>query len=163
MTLTFDLWPSKLEWGCPNGTKYPPRQPIPNRAILPNRERVYRRTDRQTDGQGDSSITPLTSLRGGIINRVHPLIKVNMSAKFDEEAHNGFSLYGVHKLISIYVHYDLDFWPSKSIGFILSPWLTCLQSLIKKSTTVKSLLHSQAYFHRCPLWPWPLTSDLLNQ
>ena len=36
----------KLEWGCPNGTKYPPRQPIPNRAILPNRARVYRRTDR---------------------------------------------------------------------------------------------------------------------
>ena len=48
----------KLEWGCPNGTKYPPRQPIPNRAILPNRARVYRQTDRQTDGQGDSSIPP---------------------------------------------------------------------------------------------------------
>ena len=39
----------ELEWGCPNGTKYPPRQPIPNRAILPNRTRVYRRTDRRTD------------------------------------------------------------------------------------------------------------------
>ena len=52
----------KLEWGFPNGTKYPPRQPIPNRAILPNRARVYRRTDRRTDGrtdgQGDSSIPP---------------------------------------------------------------------------------------------------------
>ena len=65
--------------------------------------------------------------------------------------------------ISIYVHYDLDLIPLKSIGFILSPWLTCLPSLIKKSTTVKSLLCSQAYFHRCPLWPWPLTSDLQNQ
>ena len=43
---------SKLEWGCPNGTKYPLRQPIPNRAILPNRARL------QTDGQGDSSIPP---------------------------------------------------------------------------------------------------------
>ena len=53
-----------------------------------------------------------------------------------------------------------DLWPSKSIGFILSPWLTCLPSLIKKSTTVKSLLCSQAYFHRCPLWPWPLTSKI---
>ena len=21
-------WQIKLEWGCPNGTKYPPRQPI---------------------------------------------------------------------------------------------------------------------------------------
>ena len=54
----------KLEWGCPNGTKYLPQQPIPNRAILPNRARVYRRTDGRTDGQGDSSIPPLTSLRG---------------------------------------------------------------------------------------------------
>ena len=43
------LGQNKLEWGCPNGTKYPPRQPIPNRAILPNRERVYRWTDRRTD------------------------------------------------------------------------------------------------------------------
>ena len=52
----------QLEWGCPKGTKYPPRQPIPNRAILPNPARLQ--TDRQTDGQGDSSIHPLTSLRG---------------------------------------------------------------------------------------------------
>ena len=44
----------KLEWGCSYGTKYPPWQPIPNRAILPNRARVYR----WTDGQGDSSIPP---------------------------------------------------------------------------------------------------------
>ena len=40
------------------GTKYPPRQPIPNRAILPNPAHVYRQTDRQTDGQRDSSIPP---------------------------------------------------------------------------------------------------------
>ena len=39
----------QLEWGCPNGTKYPPRQPIPNRAILPNRARLQ--TDGQTDGR----------------------------------------------------------------------------------------------------------------
>ena len=34
-----------------------------------------------------------------------------MSGKFDEEAHNGldFSLYRVHKLISINVYCDLDF------------------------------------------------------
>ena len=46
----------QLEWGCPNGTKYPPRQPIPNPAILPNRARLQ--TDGQTDGQGDPSIPP---------------------------------------------------------------------------------------------------------
>ena len=44
------------------------------------------------------------------------------------------------------------------IGFILSPWLTCLPSLIKKSTTVRSVLCSQAYFNRCPLVT--LTFDL---
>ena len=43
----------QLEWGCPNGTKYPPWQPIPNRAILPNRARIYRQTDGQTDGRTD--------------------------------------------------------------------------------------------------------------
>ena len=53
-----------------------------------------------------------------------------------------------------------DLWPPKSIGCILSSWLTCLPSLIKKSTTVKSLLCSQAYFHTCPVWPWPLTSKI---
>ena len=71
-----------------------------------------------------------------------------------------FRRYHVHKLISIHVHCDIDLWPSKSIGSILSPWLTCLSSLIKKSTTVQSLLCSQAYFHTCPLWPWPLTSKI---
>ena len=39
---------------------------------------------------------------------------VNMSAKFDKEMHKGFSLYRVHKLISIYVHCDLDLWPLTS-------------------------------------------------
>ena len=70
------------------------------------------------------------------------------------------SLYRVHKLISIYVHCDLDLRPPKSTGFILSPWLTCVPSLIKKHTTVKSLSCSQAYFDICPLWPWPLTSEI---
>ena len=65
--LTLSIQFCKLEWGFPNGTKYPPRQPIPNRAILPNRARVYRRTDRRTDGRTDRVIPvypPLTSLRG---------------------------------------------------------------------------------------------------
>ena len=37
----------------------------------------------------------------------------NMSAKFDEEAHNGL-VYRVHKLISIYASCDLDLWPLNS-------------------------------------------------
>ena len=57
----------KLEWGCPNGTKYPPRQPIPNRAILPNRARLQ--TDGQTDGRTDKVIPvypPPNFVAGGI-------------------------------------------------------------------------------------------------
>ena len=52
---------NKLEWGCPNGTKYPP-QPIPNRAILPNGARL------QTDGRTDRVIPvyPPNFVAGGI-------------------------------------------------------------------------------------------------
>ena len=40
----------KLEWGCPNGTKYPPRQPIQTPQVMRAKPfyltaRVYRRTD----------------------------------------------------------------------------------------------------------------------
>ena len=38
------------------------------------------------DAHRDLRLWPVTSK----INRVHPLIMVNMSAKFDEEAHNEF-------------------------------------------------------------------------
>ena len=64
------------------------------------------------DAHPDIQLWPVTS----IINRVYRLTMVNMSAKFDEEAH-----------------------------------------------MVKSEMCSQAYFHTCQLWPWPLTYDLQNQ
>ena len=48
-----------------NSPSYAPEIILPNRATLPNRAHVYRQTDGQTDGQGDSSIPPLTLLRGG--------------------------------------------------------------------------------------------------
>ena len=67
----------KLEWGCPNGTKYPPRQPIPNRAILPNRARLQ--TDGRTDGQGDSSIPPPNFVAGGITRVGLVLVKTKNS------------------------------------------------------------------------------------
>ena len=71
------------------------------------------------------------------INRDHPLTMVNMSAKFDEEAHNGLvsivftSLFPCISIVTL----TFDLWPPKSIGFILSLWLTCLPSLMKKHTT----------------------------
>ena len=86
----------------------------------------------------------------------------NLSAKFDWEAHNGLvsivftSLFPYMSIVTL----TFDLWPPKSIGFIPSPWSTCLPSMIKKSTKVKSLSCSQGYFHICPLWPWPLTSKI---
>ena len=84
--------------------------------------------------QCDLDFWPLTSK----INRVHLLTMVNMSAKFDQESHNGLVAIVLKSLFPyiIFVHCDLDLWPPKSIGSILSPWLTCLPSLIKKYTTV---------------------------
>ena len=77
----------------------------------------------------DLDLWPLTYK----INRVHPLTMVNISAKFDEEIHNGLVAIMFTSLFPYnYVHYDLDLWPPKSIGSILSPWLRCLLSLIKK-------------------------------
>ena len=63
---------------------------------------------------------------------------VNMSAKFDKEIHNSLvsimftSLFPYMSIVT----FAFDLWPPKSIGFILSPCLTCLPSLIKKHTTV---------------------------
>ena len=66
------MYQKQLEWGCPNGTKYPPRQPIQIPQVmrlkafyLTTRVSTDRRTDRWMDGQGDSSIPPLISLWGG--------------------------------------------------------------------------------------------------
>ena len=85
-----------------------------------------------------------------------------MSAKFDKEARNGLVFIVFTNLIPYMSIATLtfDLWPQKSIGFILSSWLTCLPSLTKKYTTVLSLSCSQAYFHICPLWPWPMTSKI---
>ena len=113
----------------------------------------------------DLDLWPLTSK----INRVHPLIMVNMSSKFDKEICNGVDSIAFTR--SMHGQTDGTTEPQQCCTGIIKnwllksdeAWLTCLPSLIKKSTTVKSLLCSQAYFHRCPLWPWPLTSDLQNQ
>ena len=89
----------------------------------------------------DLDLWPLTSK----INRVHPLTMVNMSAKSDKEIHNGLvsimftSLFPYMSIVTL----TFDLWPPKSIGFILSSWLTCLPSLTKKHATVQSLSCSQ--------------------
>ena len=52
------------------------------------------------------------------------------------------------------------FWPPNSIGSIISLWRTSPSSLVKKHTNLCSLSCSQACFHICVLWPWPLTSKI---
>ena len=136
----------------------------------------------------DLDLWPVTSKN----NKVYSLTVVNVSS-IRWRSTRWFSLYRVHKLISIHINCDLNLWPltfkigsilsqwltclpslmkkrtklylwpPKLIGYILSLWLTCMPRLIKKHKTVKSLFCSQAYFHICQLWHWPLTSDLQNQ
>ena len=62
--------------------------------------------------------------------------------------------------------FNFDLWPPKSIEFILSPWLTCLPSLMKKHTQWFSLyrVHKLISIHvSCDFELWPLTSHLQNQ
>ena len=70
-----------------------------------------------------------------------------------------FSLYCVHKVISIYVQSDLDLWDKKSIGFIPSPWLTCLYVWARHTQWFSLYRVQKGYFHiLCQLWPWSLIS-----
>ena len=87
----------------------------------------------------------------------------NTSAKFDEEAHNGLVsiMFTSLFLYVLIVTLTFDLWSPKSIGSILSLWLTCLPSLMKKHITVKSLSCSQAYLCvNFDLDLWPLTSKI---
>ena len=82
----------------------------------------------------DLRLWPVTSK----IDRVHPLAMVNMSAKFDEEAHNvlvSIVLTSLFLYMSV-MTFNLDLWHPKLIRFILSVWLTCLPSSMKKHTMV---------------------------
>ena len=86
----------------------------------------------------------------------------NMSAKFYEEAHTSLVSSMFTSLFPYLFIVTLTFglWPPKSIGSILSLWLTCMPSLMKKHTMVYSLSCLPAYFHICLLRPWPLTSKI---
>ena len=147
---------------------------------------------------------PLTSK----IKRVHPLTMANMSAKFDQETHNGlgailftslfpymsivtltfdlwvlqnqkgpsshhgshfcqvwsrstrwFRCYHVHKLISIYVNYDLDLWLLTSKINRVHP-LTMVNMSAKFDREIHNGLVSIVFtslFPYSPLWPWPLS------
>ena len=78
---------------------------------------------------------PLTSK----INRICLLTMANISAKFDEEEHTGGSVSIAFTSLFLYmsiVTLTFDLWPKISIGFVLSLWLTCLPSLMKKHTMV---------------------------
>ena len=131
VTLTFDLWPPKSIGTIPS----------PLLTCLQNLIKKHTQFSSYSVHKlisiyvhCDLDLWPLTSK----INRVHPLTIANMSTKFDQEAHNSLvaivftSLFPYMSIVTLTFH----LWPSKSIGLILSPWLTCLPSLIKKHTTV---------------------------
>ena len=74
-TLSVESWQNQtsVEWGCPNGTKYPPRQPIQTPQVMCLKpfyltagvaQCIYRRTDGRTER---FQYTPLNFVAGGII------------------------------------------------------------------------------------------------
>ena len=79
------------------------------------------------------------------IKRDHPLTMANMSAKFDQETHNSLvsivftSLFPYMSIVTLI----FDLWPLKSIGFILSSWLTCLYQAWQRNTQRCSLYRVQ--------------------
>ena len=145
VTLTFDLWPPK--------SRYHPLTMV-NMSAKFDKETcngvVSIVFTRSMHGQTDGTTEPLCSQAyfhicplwpwplNSKINRVHLLIMVNMSAKFDQETHNGLvaivfiSLFPYMPIVTL----TFDLWPQNSIGFILSSWITCVPSLIKKHAMV---------------------------
>ena len=71
-----------------------------------------------------------------------------------------YGLFGVHKVISIYVHCDLDLWPlTLKINMNYPPTMDNMCATFEEDTLngLVSIRCSQGYFHTCSLWPWPLT------
>ena len=86
-----------------------------------------------------------------------------MSAKIDEEAHNSL-VSCVHKLITIYVYCDLDFWPL-TWKFNRAHSLTMASMSIKfdEETQRFSLYRVHKFisvYVNCDLELWPLTSKI---
>ena len=130
VTLTFDLWPQKSHRVHPliminMSAKFDKETRNGVVSIVFTRSTPYRRTEPQQ--------------RYYIPTATHyPLTMCNMSAKFDKQIQNGLvsivftSLFPYMSIVTL----TFDLWPPKSIGFILSSWLTCLPSFTKKHTTV---------------------------
>ena len=87
---------------------------------------------------------------------------INMSVKFNEDAHSGSvsnvptRLFPSMSIVTLV----FDLRPKNSIGFILSSWVICLPSLIEMNTTVQSRSCSQGFYHKSPWRPWPSTSKI---
>ena len=76
----------------------------------------------------DLDLWPLTSK----INRVHPLIMVNMSAKFDQEICNGLVsiMFTCLSPYNNYVHCDIDLW-------LLTPKINRVHPLVMVKMSAK--------------------------
>ena len=81
------------------------------------------------------------------IKRVHPLTMINISTKFDEEIYNGLVSFVFTRLSPYMSIVTLTFHicPPKSIGYILNPWLTCLQNLIKTYNGLVSIMFTSLF------------------
>ena len=91
----------------------------------------------------------------------------NMSAKFYEEAHNGLASIMFTSLLPYMsiVTLTFDLRPPKSIGSIPLTMANMSAKFYEEAHNglVSIVFTSQAYFHICLMWPWPMTPDFQNQ
>ena len=142
----------KLEWGCPNGTKYPPRQPIQTPQVMSLKPfyltawfyltaRVYRQTDRVIP------VYPPYFVAGGII-----ISRSNLALRS----------YGP----------DMDFQYMCTVTLTLEiwPWIKVItHPLVIDNKCVKyypdptwqwGVMARTRISSMCALWPWPWRYDL---
>ena len=97
------------------------------------------------------------------INRVPPLIMVNVHVKFESDwAKTEVGIVSTRSYTQS-AKVDLDLWPRdpKSIGFLLSSWWMCMWSLKVIGQKLKSLSCPQGLIHRVP--KLTLTFDPVTQ
>ena len=57
------------------------------------------------------------------------------------------------------VTFTFELWPPKSIGFTIITYKMSVK-LDEEGHNGLVCIGFTAYYHACPLWPWPMTSDL---
>ena len=177
LTLTFDLTinrdhllikdylPTKFE-----ASRAKPSWVISCTRLRDTDRQTYRPTDRHTDRHVQSNM-PLLFQRGGIIS-LYPVHKVLytecQSWPWPLNPWPKIKRVPPHVIYNLNVKFESD--RAKTVVCILSTRQSATDTSTNPNTHERPqcplqwcISCSQAYFQTCPLWPWPLTSDLQNQ